>query len=118
MSTFLHARRSILAEMRAVQNTGGRAAVLLMAFGLSGDSLRGAPMGDELLKTVFTARDPGGDDVRLVRFWDGQWGLLVNGQCSALGWPEGRLDAAARAYRERVLPPTPSQLRGGTHLQG
>jgi hypothetical protein len=69
-------------------------------------------MDDELLKTVFTAHDPGGDDVRLVRFGDGQWGLLVNGQCSALGWPEGRLDAAARAYRERVLPPMQGPAAG------
>jgi hypothetical protein len=53
-------------------------------------------------KVLFTALDAQGDEVWLVRLSDTRWGILVNGQVSAVGWPDGELAPATRAYRQMI----------------
>jgi hypothetical protein len=60
-------------------------------------------MSEEFGKVLFTAQDPHGRDLWLVRLIDGRWGILADGECVAIGWPEGELPPATRAYREMIL---------------
>lgn len=59
-------------------------------------------MSGEYLKVLYTAQNGTGQDIWLVHFSDGRWGIAVDGQCHALGWPEGQLEHAAKAYCEMV----------------
>jgi hypothetical protein len=59
-------------------------------------------MSEDYGKVLFTATDPGGCDLWLVRLIDGRWGILADGECVAVGWPEGALYQATLAYREMI----------------
>jgi hypothetical protein len=60
-------------------------------------------MSEEFGKVLFTAQDQAGHDLWLVRLFDGRWGILVDGECVAVGWPAGQLYPATRAYREMIV---------------
>ncbi len=60
-------------------------------------------MCEEFGKVLFTAQDHAGHDVWLVRLIDGRWAILQDGECFAVGWPDGMLTQATRAYRELIV---------------
>lgn len=66
-----------------------------------------------IIKNLLTANDSLGRRIDLVRFNDGRWGFLIDGQRQAVSWPRNELPAAARAYRDLVLsPPERSESTG------
>ena len=60
-------------------------------------------MDGEILKLLYTAKDATGRELRLARLHDGCWGILLEGECRAVGWPRGDLAGATRACREMIL---------------
>jgi hypothetical protein len=56
----------------------------------------------EFARVLFTATDPEGRDVRLVRLRRGGWGIAVDGRCQVQTWANGELKAAVLEYRRQI----------------
>jgi len=70
-------------------------------------------MTAEYSKILFVAADRAGHETWLVRLRDARWGILVDGRLFAMGWPDGLLGPATRAYSEMIM--TSQAQKGELH---
>ncbi len=61
-------------------------------------------MSEDICKVLYADTDGTGREVSLVRLANGRWGILLKDECCAVGWPNGELAAATRAYRDLMHP--------------